>query len=93
MMYGVIFIVLILGVFAFLQFYNPHNQELIMAKGKLERRYKLMHNGRQLSQGLLSEAGKYDAFQILVKRFDMGIEDAIDPDEVEVIDMKGKETE
>jgi len=63
----------------------------IMVKGKLERRYKLVHNGRELSKGLLSEAGKYDAFQILVQRFDMGIEGAIDPDEVEVIDMKKEE--
>ena len=51
----------------------------------------MVHNGRELSQGLLSEAGKYDAFQILVQKFDMGVEGAIDPDEVEVIDMKGKE--
>ena len=59
-----------------------------MVKGKLERRYKLMYHGRELSNGLLSEAGKYDAFQILVRQFDEGIPDAIDPDEVEVIDMK-----
>ena len=58
-----------------------------MAKGKLERKYRLIHNGRELSQGLLSEAGKYDAFQILVQRFDEGREGAIDPDEVEVIDV------
>ena len=58
-----------------------------MVKGKLERKFKLMHNGRELSQGLLSEAGKYDAFQILVQRFDEGREGAIDPDEVEVIDV------
>ena len=58
-----------------------------MVKGKLERKYKLIHNGRELSQGLLSEAGKYDAFQILVQRFDEGREDAIDPDEVEIIDV------
>ena len=57
-----------------------------MVKGKLERKYKLIHNGRELSQGLLSEAGKYDAMQILVQRFDEGREDAIDPDEVEIID-------
>ena len=57
-----------------------------MVKGKLERKYKLIHNGRELSQGLLSEAGKYDAFQILVQKFDMGIEGAIDPDEVKVIE-------
>ena len=58
-----------------------------MAKGKLERKYKLIYNGRELSKGLLSEAGKYDAMQILVQRFDEGREDAIDPDEVEVIDV------
>ena len=58
-----------------------------MAKGKLERKYKLLYNGRELSQGLLSEAGKYDAMQILVQKFDEGREDAIDPDEVEVIDV------
>ena len=57
-----------------------------MVKGKLERKYKLIHNGRELSQGLLREAGQYDAMQILVQRFDEGREDAIDPDEVEVID-------
>ena len=58
-----------------------------MVKGKLERKFKLMHNGRELSQGLLSEAGKYDAMQILVQKFDEGREDAIDPDEVEIIDV------
>ena len=58
-----------------------------MVKGKLERKYKLIHNGRVLSQGLLSEAGKYDAMQILVQKFDEGRPDAIDPDEVEVIDV------
>ena len=58
-----------------------------MVKGKLERKYKLLYNGRELSKGLLSEAGKYDAMQILVQRFDEGREDAIDPDEVEVIDV------
>ena len=58
-----------------------------MVKGKLERKYRLIHNGRELSKGLLSEAGKYDAFQILVQKFDQGIEGAIDPDEVEVIDV------
>ena len=62
-----------------------------MVKGKLEKKYKLIHNGRELSQGLLSEAGKYDAFQILVQKFDMGIEGAIDPDEVEVIDVSLEE--
>ena len=62
-----------------------------MVKGKLERKYKLIHNGRELSQGLLSEAGKYDAMQILVQRFDEGREGAIDPDEVEVIDVTEEE--
>ena len=58
-----------------------------MVKGKLERKYKLIHNGRELSKGLLSEAGKYDAMQILVQKFDEGREDAIDPAEVEIIDV------
>ena len=58
-----------------------------MVKGKLERKYRLIHNGRELSQGLLSEAGKYDAMQILVQKFDEGRPDAIDPDEVEIIDV------
>ena len=58
-----------------------------MVKGKLERKYKLIHNGRELSNGMLIEAGKYDAMQILVQKFDEGREDAIDPDEVEVIDV------
>ena len=58
-----------------------------MVKGKLEKKYRLIHNGRELSQGLLSEAGKYDAMQILVHKFDEVIEDAIDPDEVEIIDV------
>ena len=62
-----------------------------MVKGKLERKYRLIHNGRELSQGLLSEAGKYDAMQILVQKFDEGIEGAIDPDEVEIIDMSLEE--
>ena len=62
-----------------------------MVKCKLERKYKLIHNGRELSQGLLSEAGKYDAMQILVQRFDEGMEGAIDPDEVEIIDMSLEE--
>ena len=42
---------------------------------------------------LLSEAGKYDAMQILVQRFDEGREGAIDPDEVEIIDMSLKENQ
>ena len=57
-----------------------------MAKGKLERKFKLIYEGRELSSWL-SEAGKYDAMQILVQKFDEGREDAIDPDEVEIIDV------
>ena len=64
-----------------------------MVKGKLERKYKLIHNGRELSKGLLCEAGKFDAMQILVQRFDEGRPDAIDPDEVEIIDMSLKENQ
>ena len=64
-----------------------------MVKGKLERKYKLIHNGRELSKGLLSEAGKFDAMQILVQRFDEGRPAAIDPDEVEIIDMSLKENQ
>ena len=64
-----------------------------MVKGKLERKYKLIYNGRELSKGLLSEAGKFDAMQILVQRFDEGREDAIDADEVEIIDMSLKENQ
>ena len=58
-----------------------------MVKGRLEKKYRLIHNGRELSKGLLSETGKYDAMQILVQRFDEGLEGAIDPDEVEIIDV------
>ena len=58
-----------------------------MVKGRLEKKYKLIHNGRELSKGLLSEAGKYDAMQILVQKFDEGRPDAIDPDEDEIIDV------
>ena len=64
-----------------------------MSKGKLERKYRLVHRGRELSKGLLSEAGKYDAFQILVQKFDEGVPGAIDPDEVEAIDMSLKENQ
>ena len=44
-----------------------------------------MYEGRELSSWL-SEAGKYDAFQILVQKFDSGVEGAIDPDEVTVVE-------
>ena len=89
-MASLIFIVVIFVILYILYFYNPHTQEVIMVKGKLERKYKLIHNGRELSKGLLSEAGKFDAMQILVQRFDEGREDAIDPDEVEIIEMSLK---
>ena len=59
-----------------------------MAKN-LPFRYKLIHKGRELSNWL-SESGKYDAFQIMVKHFDEGREGAIDPDEVEIIDNMEK---
>ena len=59
-------------------------------KGKLERKYKLVYEGRELSNWL-SEAGKYDAFQILVQKFDSGIEGAIDPDEVTVVEKPEEE--
>ena len=63
-----------------------------MAKGKLERKFKLVYEGRELSSWL-SEAGKYDAMQILVQKFDEGVEGAIDPDEVEIIDMSLEENQ
>ena len=59
-----------------------------MAKN-LPFRYKLIHKGRELSNWL-SESGKYEAFQIMVKHFDEGREGAIDPDEVEIIDNMEK---
>ena len=61
-----------------------------MAKGKLERKFKLIYEGRELSCWL-SEEGKYDAFQILVQKFDSGVEGAIDPDEVKVIEKPEEE--
>ena len=61
-----------------------------MAKGKLERKFKLVYEGRELSR-CLSEAGKYDAFQILVQKFDSGVEGAIDPDEVTVVEKPEEE--
>ena len=61
-----------------------------MAKGKLERKFKLVYEGRELSSWL-SEAGKYDALQILTKKLDTGEENAIDPDEVTVIEKPEEE--
>ena len=61
-----------------------------MAKGKLKRKFKLIYEVRELSNWL-SEAGKYDAFQILVQKFDSGVEGAIDPDEVTVVEKPEEE--
>ena len=61
-----------------------------MAKGKLERKFKLIYEGRELSSWH-SEPGKYDAFQILVQKFDSGVEGAIDPDEVTVVEKPEEE--
>ena len=61
-----------------------------MVKGKLERKFKLFYEGRELSSWL-SESGKYDAFQILVQKFDSGVEGAIDPDEVTVVEKPEEE--
>ena len=57
-----------------------------MAKN-LPFKYKLIHKGRELSNWL-SESGKYEAFQIMVKHFDEGRDGAIDPDEVEVVERE-----
>ena len=58
------------------------------SKKKLPRhRIKLVYEGRELSSGLLSEEGKFEAFQILNQLYDEGREGAIDPDEVEVIEV------
>jgi len=62
-------------------------------KGQKTPRYRLVYEGKDLQAGLLSEEGKYDAFQILNKLFDEGRPDAIDPDEVEVIDTLAPPTE
>lgn len=59
-----------------------------MASKKLPRkRFRLTYEGRELSSGLLSEEGKFEAFQILTQMFDEGREGAIDPDDVEVIEV------
>ncbi len=55
-------------------------------KGQKTPRWRLLYEGKELQRGLLSDEGKYDAFQILNKLFDEGRPGAIDPDEVEVID-------
>jgi len=59
-----------------------------MVSKKLPRkRFKLVYEGRELSSGLLSEEGKFEAFQILSQMFDEGRDGAIDPDDVEVIEV------
>ena len=56
-------------------------------KGEKTPKWRLVYEGKDLQNGLLSDEGKYDAMQILNKLFDEGRPNAIDPDEVEVIDV------
>jgi hypothetical protein len=59
-----------------------------MAKSKLpRRRFRLVYEGRDLSLSPLSEEGKFEAFQLMSQWFDEGREGAIDPDDVEVIEV------
>ena len=60
-------------------------------KGQKTPRWRLVYEGKDLQNGLLSDEGKYDAMQILNKLFDEGRPDAIDPDEVEAIDVLAQE--
>ena len=60
-------------------------------KGQKTPKWRLVYEGRDLQNGLLSDEGKYDAMQILNKLFDEGRPDAIDPDEVEAIDVLAQE--
>ena len=60
-------------------------------KGQKTPKWRLVYEGRDLQNGLLSDEGKYDAMQILNKVFDEGRPDAIDPDEVEAIDVLAQE--
>ncbi len=62
-------------------------------KGKKTPRWRLVHEGKDLQNGLLSDEGKYDAVQILSRLFDEGQPGAIDPDEVEFIDVLAQEEE
>ena len=52
---------------------------------KKKRYYKLKYDGREIS-GVLSEEGKFEAFQIMNRLFDEGHLN-YDPDEVEVVEM------
>tara|TARA_Y100001963_G_scaffold122726_1_gene172232 strand:+ start:298 stop:501 length:204 start_codon:yes stop_codon:yes gene_type:complete len=56
-------------------------------KGEKTPKWRLVYEGKDLQNGLLSDEGKYDAMQILNKLFDEGRPNAIDPDEVEVINV------
>ncbi len=62
-------------------------------KGEKTPKWRLIYEGRDLQNGLLSDEGKYDAMQILNKLFDEGRPDAIDPDEVEAINVLEQEKE
>ncbi len=62
-------------------------------KGQKTPRWRLVYEGKDLQNGLLSDEGKYDAMQILNKLFDEGRPNAIDPDEVEAIDVLAQEEE
>ena len=56
-------------------------------KGQKTQKWRLVYEGKDLQNGLLSDEGKYDAMQILNKLFDEGRPNAIDPDEVEAINV------
>tara|TARA_B100001996_G_scaffold324856_1_gene270562 strand:- start:1319 stop:1519 length:201 start_codon:yes stop_codon:yes gene_type:complete len=60
-------------------------------KGQKTPKWRLVYEGKDLQKGLLSDEGKYDAMQILNKLFDEGRPDAIDPDEVEAINVLEQE--
>ena len=55
---------------------------------KKKKYYRLFYEGRELSQGPLSEEGKFEAFQIMNQLFDEGRPGSVDPDEVEVIEVE-----
>jgi len=56
-------------------------------KGEKTPKWRLVYEGKDLQNGLLSDEGKYDAVQMLSKLFDEGRPNAIDPDEVEYINV------
>ena len=55
---------------------------------KKKKYYRLVYEGRELSQSPLSEEGKFEAFQIMNQLFDEGRPGSVDPDEVEVIEVE-----